>query len=155
MGKSPNGRLWSGSQCELGSCSQAAVAGSLSMGGSQRQATCWKHWAFHLGRLGSRAPSQRANLPTCQSVTQSFKLAALALALDLRLGLVHHGWHGRASAILDCSIIPRRARLPHIDHGGDWCLGLRRRQKLQFQPHPSLQHLLNGRLCPGRRAAKN
>lgn len=59
-------------------------------------------------------------------------------------------WHGRASEPFWIVLLFHAGLvLPHIDHGGDWCLGLRRRQKLQFQPHPSLQHLLNGRLCPG------
>lgn len=104
------------------------------MGGSQRQATCWKHWAFHLGRAwpqGSRAPgllpNMSVNVPSPSPLPPSI----------FREGTVNHG---RAAAILNVLLFHIGLLLPHIDHGGDWCLGLRRRQKLQFQPHPSLEH---------------
>lgn len=84
------------------------------------------------GLQGSRAPSRAPS----QHVSQP----ALALApapFDLPRGYCQ-SWP--CSSHTECSIFHVGLLLPHIDHGGDWCLGLRRRQKLQFQPHPSLEH---------------
>jgi hypothetical protein len=139
---------WSGStgelvwsQCDAGQCGQACCRGKFEHGWGVEGDCPLEALGVSPGQAWPRAPSQHV-----QHVSQD----PHPFLPGSSRGSVHHDRAEAGHASHDCHnagvcIIlfyysTQMLLLPHNDHGGDWCLGLRRRQKLQFQPHPSLQH---------------
>lgn len=142
------------SQChavQRRACCQASVAGSLSRG-----------WSSNMGYLTEAlgvSPGQTwpQGLPKTSTAPPGNLLQAPCPPppplINLPMGSVHQHDHNHnhdhdhaaaarslVRAHFFCPHVFIGLALPHTDHGTDWCLGLRIRQKLQFQPHPNLRH---------------